>query len=114
MNLETVSEACIGHGPDAKSNFPDSRRPCRCYGGGRAGRGAMRLTARSLIGASRALVHGDGEAGGGVRRSGGQATRTEIGLATRSMRLSTSTAMAASPCWAGKLRPRSFGPMIAL
>src|SRR3712207_378983 len=30
------------------------------------------------------------------------------------MRLSTSAAMAASPCWAGKPRARSFGPMIAL
>ncbi len=58
-----------------------------------------------------ALLHGDGEAGGGVCRSEGQATRTEIGLATRIMRLSTATAMAVSPCWAGKLRARSFGPM---
>ena len=30
------------------------------------------------------------------------------------MRLSASTAMTASPCWAGKLRARSLGPMIAL
>ena len=44
----------------------------------------------------------------------GQATRTETGLATRIMRLSTRTAMAASPCWASKPRARSLGPMIAL
>ena len=43
-----------------------------------------------------------------------QATRVETGFATRIMRLSTSAATAASPCWAGKRRARSFGPMIAL
>ena len=43
-----------------------------------------------------------------------QAARTETGLATRIMRLSTSTAMAASPCCAGKPRARSLGPMVAL
>ena len=43
-----------------------------------------------------------------------QAARMEAGLATRIMRLSTSVAMAVSPCWAGKMRARSFGPMIAL
>ena len=42
-----------------------------------------------------------------------QATRTEIGLAARIMRLSTPTAMAASPCCAGEPRARSFEPMIA-
>jgi hypothetical protein len=43
-----------------------------------------------------------------------QAARMEAGLATRIMRLSTSAAMAVSPCWAGKMRARGFGPMIAL
>src|SRR3954468_5120210 len=43
-----------------------------------------------------------------------QATRMETGFTTRIMRLSTSAAMAASPCWAGRVRARSFGPMIAL
>src|SRR4051812_14775806 len=38
----------------------------------------------------------------------------ETGFATRIMRLSTSAAMATSPCWAGNPRARSFGPMIAL
>src|SRR4051812_8268777 len=44
----------------------------------------------------------------------GQGARMETGFATRIMRLSTSVAMAVSPCWAGKMRARSFGPMIAL
>jgi hypothetical protein len=43
-----------------------------------------------------------------------QATRVETGFATRIMRLSTSAATATSPCWAGKRRARSFGPMIPL
>ena len=43
-----------------------------------------------------------------------QVARMEAGFATRIMRLSTSAAMAVSPCWAGKMRARSFGPMIAL
>jgi hypothetical protein len=38
----------------------------------------------------------------------------ETGFAAWIMRLSTSAAMATSPCWAGKRRARSFGPMIAL
>jgi hypothetical protein len=63
----------------------------------------------------KALLHRDGGAGGGPAAPGPrQATRTETGLATRIMRLSARTAMAASPCWAGKVRARSLGPMIAL
>ena len=46
--------------------------------------------------------------------SWGQGARMETGFATRIMRLSTSVAMAVSPCWAGKMRARSFGPIIAL
>ncbi len=40
-----------------------------------------------------------------------QATRTEIGLAVAIMRLSTSTATATSPCWPGRIRARSRGPI---
>src|SRR4051794_36545778 len=43
-----------------------------------------------------------------------QGARMETGFATRIMRLSTSVAMAVSPCWAGKMRARILGPMIAL
>jgi len=39
-----------------------------------------------------------------------QASRMESGLATRIMQLSTSTAMSASPCWAGQMRARSRRP----
>ena len=39
-----------------------------------------------------------------------QVTRTESGLATRIMRFNALTAIATSPCWAAKLRARSFDP----
>src|SRR3954454_1300541 len=43
-----------------------------------------------------------------------QAARTEIGFAVRIIRFSAATARDTSPCCAGKLRARSFEPMIAL
>ena len=41
-------------------------------------------------------------------------TRTESGLARRVMRFNASTAIATSPCWAAKLRARSFDPIKCL
>lgn len=47
-------------------------------------------------------------------RTSHQAMRTETGLATRIMRLSTSLPSAISPCWFANMRARSRGPIRAL
>ncbi len=52
--------------------------------------------------------------GGGGSLLGRQAMRTETGLATRIIRLSTSTPSATSPCWFANVRARNRGPIRAL
>ena len=76
-----------------------------------------------LTDAHRAALATQLDEGGAVARSrmagrgsllGRQAMRTETGLATWSMRLSTSTPSATSPCWFARVRARSRGPIRAL
>ena len=68
----------------------------------------------SAIRSTRALVRGGSYSRLDSSSVTYQEIRTEKGLATRIMRLSTSTPRAISPCWFDNVRARSRGPIATL